>query len=287
MHAGRSAARNVVLTRIFVAAVGCIAVMWGLVTLPIFWRQSTLERTAQWIIKGAAYKPEALAGVIPVIEAMEKTTFCAPTALRSAAIIRLRIAELGQSGNAEEKSDTLNAAANAVRESLSCSPADSFLWLALYWLDTAQYGYRPQDLKYLRLSYQLGPNEGWIALKRNGVTFAMLQSSPYWCDRRVCILSKFSEIAINEFVRLVTSGFYVEAAEVFTGPAWPEREAILPHLAGIAEQDRRRFADILHERGYDVDVPGIAPRASSEPPATASPVDSVAGSVPSRPLTIP
>ncbi len=288
MLAGRWATRNIVLARIFVAAVGCMAMIWGLVTLPIFWRQSTLERTAQWIIGGASYKLEALAGVIPVIEAMEKATFCAPTALRSAAIIRLRIAELGQSGNAEEKSDTINAAANSVRESLSCSPADSFLWLALYWLDTAQYGYRPQDLKYLWLSYQLGPNEGWIAMKRNGVTFAMLQSSPDWCDQRVCILSKFSESAINEFARLVTSGFYEQAVDVFTGPAWPEREAILPQLAGIAEPDRRRFADILHRRGYDVDVPGIAPELISEPPATASsPVDSVAGSVPSRPLTIP
>ena len=288
MLAGRWATRNVVLTRIFVAAVGCIAVIWGLVTLPIFWRQSTLERTAQWIIKGAAYKPEALTGLVPAIEAMEKTTFCAPTALRSAAIIRLRIAELGQSGNAEEKSDTLNAAANSVRESLSCSPADSFLWLALYWLDTAQYGHRPEDLKYLRLSYQLGPNEGWIALKRNGVTFAMLQSSPDWCDPRVCILSKFSEFAINEFVGLVTSEFYDEAADVFTGPAWPEREVILPRLAGISEPDRRRFLDILHRRGYDVNVPGVAPEAISEPPATASSgVDSVAGSVPDRPFTIP
>ena len=77
MLAGRRATRNVVLTRIFVAAVGCIAVVWGLVTSPVFWRQSTLERTAQWIIKGAAYKPEALTGLVPAIEAMEKTTFCA------------------------------------------------------------------------------------------------------------------------------------------------------------------------------------------------------------------
>ena len=288
MLAGRRATRNVVLTRIFVAAVGCIAVVWGLVTAPVFWRQSTLERTAQWIIKGVAYKPEAVTGLVPAIEPVEKTTFCAPTALRSAAIIRLRIAELGQSGNAEEKSDTLNAAANSVRESLSCSPADLFLWLALYWLGTAQHGYSPADLKYLRLSYLLGPNEGWIALKRNGVTFAMLQSSPDWCDQRVCILSGFSELAINEFVGLVKSGFYDDAVEVFTGPAWPERELILPRLAGISEPDRRRFADVLHRRGYDVNVPDIAPRALSEPPATASsPVDSVAGSVPNRPLTIP
>ncbi len=260
MLAGRGATRNVVLTRIFVAAVGCMAVTWGLVTLPIFWRQSTLERTAQWIIKGAAYKREALVGVVPVIEAMEKTTFCAATALRSAAIIRLRIAELGQSGSAEEKSDTLNAAANSVRQSLSCSPADSFLWLALYWLDTARHGYSPEDLKYLRLSYQLGPNEGWIALKRNGVTFAMLQSSRDWCDQRVCILSKFSEFAINEFVGLIKTGLFERAAEIFMGPAWPERDLIVSRLASVTEQDRQLFWDALYNRGYDGNVPGIARR---------------------------
>ena len=228
------------------------------------------------------------------------------------------------SGDAKEKSDAqMNVATNSVRESLSCSPADPFLWLALYWLDRTQRGYRPEDLKYLRLSYQLGPNEGWIALKRNGVTFAMLQqlpseargeppapSSPYWCDQRQCILSNFSETAINEFVRLVTSELYEPAAEVFTGPAWPERELILRHLASISELDRLRFADALHGRGYDVNVPGIAPRSISEPPAelqkavdatisavdrllagkaTASPrVDGVTGGVASRPwFTIP
>ena len=159
--------------------------------------------------------------------------------------------------------------------------------------------------------------------KRNGVTFAMLQqlpsdaraqlpapSSPYWCDQRQCILSNFSETAINEFVRLVSSDLLGPAAEIFTGPAWPERELILPHLAGISEQDRRRFSDVLHGRGYDVNVPGIAPRSISEPPpgggaldrsidailgalsrgpftAASSRVDGVAGSVPSRPFTIP
>jgi hypothetical protein len=292
MNAGRSAARNVVLTRIFVGGLGCIAVVWGLVTLPIFWRQSALERTAQSIIGGVAYKPEALAGVLPVIEEMEKARFCDPTALRSAAIIRLRIAELSHSANAQEQFDKqIDAAAESIRESLSCSPADPFLWLALYWLETTEHGYKPQDLKYLRLSYQLGPNEGWIALRRNGITFAMLQSSPDWCDPRVCILSKFSDIAINEFVRLVSSGFYDQAVDVFTGSAWPDRELILPHLAVIAEQDKRRFADVLHRRGFDINVPGVAPTSSSEPPEVpaiaSSPVDSVAGSLPSRPLTIP
>jgi hypothetical protein len=114
-------------------------------------------------------------------------------------------------------------------------------------------------------------------------------SSPYWCDQTQCILSNFSETAINEFVRLVTSEFYDQAADVFTGPARPERDLILPHLADISELDRRRFSDVLHARGYDVNVPGIAPKVISESaPKPSSRVDGVDGSVSPRPFfTIP
>lgn len=244
------ARRNAVLTRIFVAAFGCTAVIWGLMTLPIFWRQSTLERTARSIINGEPFTVEALAGELPVTETIEKTGFCRPAALWSAAVIRLRIAEQALSEGAKEKSDVqMNSATDAVRESLSCSPADPFLWLALYWLDSTQHGYEPQDLEYLELSYQLGPNEGWIALKRNGAAFAIFQRLP----------SGLAEFAINEFVGLVKTGFYEPAAEILTGPAWSERELILPQLASIAEVNRQAFSDALYRRGYDEDIPGIAP----------------------------
>lgn len=108
MLAGRWAARNVVLTRIFVAAFRCAAVIWGLMTLPIFWQQSTLERTAKRIINGEPFKLEALAGELPIIETIEKAAFCRPAALRGVAIIRLRIAEQGLSEGAKEKSDATN-----------------------------------------------------------------------------------------------------------------------------------------------------------------------------------
>ena len=272
MHAGHSTARNVVLVRVFVVALGSVAVIWGLVTLPIFWQQSGLERIAQSITRGETYPRDALAGVLPLVETTEKATLCDPASLRGAAIIRFRLAEIGRTENAKETSGTIQAATDSVVKALSCSPSDAFLWLALYWLKSAQHGFSPEDLKYLRLSYQLGPNEGWIAAKRNGVTFAMLQqlpsearaqlaapSSPFRCDGGPCRPSDFSEIAINEFAGLVRSGMYEEAAEVFAGPAWPERELILPHLASLPEADRRRFSDALARLGHDdVNVPGTA-----------------------------
>ena len=105
----------------------------------------------------------------------------------------------------------------------------------------------PEDLKYLGLSYQLGPNEGWVALKRNRAAFAAFQQLP----------PDLAEHALSEFVSLLESKFYEQAADIFTGPAWPVRDVIVPRLKDVAEDRRRFFAQILSSRDYDVELPGI------------------------------
>ena len=121
-------------------------------------------------------------------------------------------------------------------------------------MENTHNGAKADYLKYLRMSYQLGPNEGWIGLKRNRVTFAASDKVPF----------DMAEYAINEFVGLVEMGFYEQAAEIFTGPAWRVREQLLPRLKNIDERHRRAFADILYTKGYDVAVPGTE-RPGSRP----------------------
>lgn len=246
--------RYIVLIRIFIIILGCIAVTWGLVTFPVFGRQSSIERTASRIIAGESFKIETLTGQVPIIDSIERSAYCRPAALRSAAIIRLRMVEAAGSANDREHVDEhLKSLGNVIRSSLSCAPADPFLWLALYWVESTQNAFGPDDLKYLRMSYRLGPNEGWIGLKRNPVTFAVSEKLPV----------DLAEYAINEFVGLVAMGFYEQTAEILTGPAWRVREQLLPRLQNIDERHRRAFVDILYAKGYDVAVPGVAPPADT------------------------
>jgi hypothetical protein len=97
------------------------------------------------------------------------------------------------------------------------------------------------------MSYRLGPNEGWIGLKRNRIAFSIFERLPL--DLR--------EAAVKEFVALLDSGFVRETAAVFLGPAWPVRNTLLPRLMRVMEARRKAFANLLHTEGYDVDVPGI------------------------------
>ena len=238
----------ILLARSFVVILGCIAVWWGIIGFPIFWQDSSIERIATQIIAGNPFKVETLTQQLPIIDSIKSSAYCRPAALRSATIIQLRMLEVAASANDRQHLDEyLKSLGNAIRSSLSCTPADPFLWLALYSVEVTENGFKPDYLKYLRVSYRLGPHEGWIALKRNPLAFAAFQQLP----------PDLGENAINEFVALLESDLSDQAAEIFIGPAWPERELILSHLTRLSDYERQSFADALHRRGYDLNVPGI------------------------------
>jgi hypothetical protein len=236
----------ILLARVLFVVFGCFAVWWGAIEFPAFWRDFVIERIATQIIAGDQFKSETLTAQSPALDNIVHAAYCRPAALRSAAIIKLRMFEVAAAAN-DQKDEHFNSLDKVIRSSLSCAPADPFLWLALYSVGLMKDGFEPDYLKYLRLSYQLGPSEGWIVLKRNPLVFkAFDQLSP---DLR--------EDVINEFFALLRDDFAPQTAEIFVGAAWPERDLILSRLTSLSDSEHRRFADALHERGYDLDVPGV------------------------------
>ena len=98
-------------------------------------------------------------------------------------IIRGRLVQVALENSDPDQFARSMAAANAmIRKSLSWAPADLFLWFALFWLENMQFGFRDESIRYLEQSYELGPSEGWIALKRNG--YARLRTRPCRNDCR-------------------------------------------------------------------------------------------------------
>jgi hypothetical protein len=247
--AGSAASSRLVLpARVFLAVIGVVAVLWGVVTFPLFWRLSPLVHAMNRIVYGDPYKLESLTSLIPAMEAVEKSSFCYSTASRSVAIIRLRIAEetlaRGDQAQIDPQLELLN---KSIRNSLSCAPADPFLWLVLYWVESTRNGFRAEYLNYLRMSYEVGPNEGWIALRRNHLALAIFQHLP----------ADLQEHALDEFAAMVRSEFYSEAATILAGPGWQERNLLLARLKNVPERTRRNFSDILVSRNLDVEVPGV------------------------------
>jgi hypothetical protein len=233
--------------RTALALLGCAAIAWGVYSLPTFARQVPIERVATHVLEGDPFKSGVLAASMPQVEAAERAKTCSPVVTHSAAVIRTRVAEQAIV-DGEDIDTQLSALRGSILRSLACSPADPFLWVVLYWVEINRNGFQPGYLEYLRLSYQLGPNEGWIALKRNGYALAIFPRLP----------PDIADMAIAEFPRLLDAGFYAETVVIFTGPGWRERDILLPRLKDVAERHRQAFARALYKLGYDVNVPGIA-----------------------------
>jgi hypothetical protein len=92
-----------------------------------------------------------------------------------------------------------------------------------YWLEVNENGFSNKALDYLRMSYVLGPNEGWISAKRNGFALAIYDQLP----------EDIAERVVPEFVSLVRSGFHPQAAANLAGPGWSKRETLVAALARV------------------------------------------------------
>jgi len=239
-----------VIARVFTISLGSLAVLWAISALPSLWRQATIENLASRIINYERFKPKALVPFLPLLDAAEDQPYCRPEVLHSVSIVRMRLAEDAMAvADRADLDDRLTAVKNSIRRSLSCAPADPFLWMALAWLGNATDGFRPEQTEFLRLSYQLGPNEGWVAARRNRVALSAFSRLP----------PDLADDAVREFAHMVDSWMYYDTIAIITGPGWPIHDRLLGALDGVGLPQREALAKALYQRGYDAQIPGVAP----------------------------
>lgn len=238
-----------VAARIVVLLFGCAGVAWGAMTFPTFKRGAGLDDVAARIIRGYAYRPQTLRGEIPTLVAVEAAPDCEAKALRSDVVIRLRIAEnaLADADLAHLDGDIAELRA-AIGKALSCSPSDSYLWLSLFRVKSISQGFKTSDLALLRMSYEEAPREGWIMGIRNHMALVIFPVLP----------PDLAEDALSEFTALLQPEYVATAVDNFVGPGWPIRDVLLERLKTVPEAERSVFARQVAEKGYVVDVPGIA-----------------------------
>ena len=129
------------------------------------------------------------------------------------------------------------------------------MWLTEFTLKRLR-GEGADDMNLLRMSYWSGRNEAWIAIRRNRLTLGIFPSLP----------GDLAEQAQSEFVGLVRSGLYGDAAYSLAVPGWAIREQLLGRLAPVPEAERRGFAKALELRDIDdVEIPGLEKRPARRP----------------------
>jgi hypothetical protein len=190
-----------------------------------------LQRIAPRVINGQSFEIKLLEGILPA--GLNSSDACQASRLNGVAIVRLRLFEIAVAqAQRQLVSERMRSFRQAVRSALSCSPTQSFLW--------SENGSSERALRYLRMSYLSGPNEGWISAKRNGFSLAIYDQLPEDIAAQI----------VPEFVSLVRSGFYAQAASNLSGPGWSRREVLIAALAPVREVRRHEFSNICVPREF-------------------------------------
>lgn len=232
------------LARGFIAGFGICSIAWAIFSLPSYRAEAPLADSARRILSGERYNAERLNLLRGQLDAVSPERLRS-TALNDVAVIRLTLVESDLSAGKDATSD-LAELEGAVTAALVESPSSSFLWLIEYWLKNANAADR--GLKFLHMSYSWGPNESWIAIRRNPLALRVFSSLP----------PEIADQVLSEFEGLVRSEFYQEAANILAGPGWVIHEKLLDRLAPLHTASRRAFARALAFKDLEgVVVPGL------------------------------
>jgi hypothetical protein len=119
------------MSRVVLISIGVFSVWWGIITFPVFWRDARLDYTADRVLNGEEFKRAILQTLLADADSAERAR-ARPAALRSAAIIRLSLAERASVENPKPLGPIIDQLDASVRRSLSAAPAEPLLWLALF-----------------------------------------------------------------------------------------------------------------------------------------------------------
>jgi hypothetical protein len=238
--------------RSFVAMFGICAIAWAIDAILVYRTDAPLAETAQHILWGEKFNASQLTAVKRRLDGVSARPVL-PSALSGAAVVRLLLVEDElKAGNRQPSASDLAELQKVVSTALAQSPTDSFMWLTDLWLKRLRGESAENNLDLLRMSYWSGPNEAWIAIRRNPLALGVFASLP----------SELAEQALSEFVGLVRSGLYLDASNILAGPGWAVREQLLSRLVQVEEADRYAFARLLAFRDLGVTVPGTEQRPS-------------------------
>ncbi|RXG85984.1 hypothetical protein [Bradyrhizobium vignae] len=229
---------------------GLAGALWSSVALPLFWSAAPVRSISTRILMDDHFKSGPLNDAIAGLKRELRPSVLQPDLERAAALLWVRVAEEAmQRGSAESADSDIMIAGDQLRFSISINPADSFLWLKLYSLEVAQNGFDIKNVGYLNQSYETGPREGWIALRRNRLGLAAFPLLGHPMQEKVLL----------EFAGMVSNGLMEDAAINLAGEGWKEKDRLLESLRDVDLNSRVALSKILARGGMggNIRIPGV------------------------------
>ena len=233
------------LFRAFIILLASVTVAWSAWIFPLEHKITPLRDIAERIVLRQTFSLDRLSPVLKYLDETQPQRGCG-TGADEAAVIRLYAAAVADSGQLPAAKELLIKARDQTVAALTCSPHQGFLWYALFWIEKALGFSSTRYFELLELSYELAPNEGWVARFRN----------PDSLELYAALNSELRNKVRAEYKYLVRDRTNVAVATL--GDAPPHvRATILNILEELPLETRERFAKQVDAANLLIDIPGV------------------------------
>jgi len=219
-------------------AISCAAFAWCVYLLPKSEDIDKFLYLKDQLLRSDVYEPAQAKLTYDELESVGLGN-CEADAQTALLLLQLHLAENSlRTGAAAQFDEQLNDLTVHVSRALSCAPRLSYLWLLYFWSQTLSGLLDKRSIEILAMSYETGPNEGWIAIRRNASAMAVVPLAPDQLAKRI----------IKEFGLLVRDGFLREAAASYSVAAFPVRSALQTELFRLNNFRQTEFWKAVRER---------------------------------------
>jgi len=226
---------------------GLVAVGWVSIVFPAFLLTGPARTVAKLIVEDDRLQPNGLAELHERLQ-NERLALVPPKLVAAKALVRLRLADeeaqTSQQIVAKRIFDEVN---NEITAALFEVPGDSFLWMMYYSTAVARTGSQLEHIDYLVQSYKAGPNEGWIALRRNRLSLSLPPP----------LISMLKKYIVAEFAAITNSGFVEDAASNLALVGRDQQELLATGVSTLDIEPRTILAKKLAEEGSQLTIPGV------------------------------
>jgi hypothetical protein len=140
-----------------------------------------------------------------------------------------------RSGAANEFDRRIQSLETRVRQVLSCTPRESFVWLLAFNLEVLHGRLNERSFDLLAMSYETSPNEAWISIRRIIVAMPLVLVAPEPVRQQI----------LFEFQQLIRNGFEDDAARSYFTASGSVRSLLQTRIEQLDLPRQKRFSNAL------------------------------------------
>ena len=230
--------RTLALLRGLTVVAGCVGFFWGITHIARGEASDSLWDMEARLLQFETFSRTTSIATLESAAAQDLSP-CDNHAQRALMLMEIPLADTAlRSGAVQEFDQRIRSLETRARQTLGCTPRDSFVWLLLFGLET-QHGI-PNEPAFdlLAMSYETSPNEAWIAIRRIVVAMPVVRVAPEPIQQKV----------LAEFQNLIRHGFVEMPARSYLDASASTRSLLQSRIDQLDSRSQANFSEALQKQ---------------------------------------